>query len=607
MAEETKLRLSPPTIAVLVGVITFAALFVLGAILGDDEQVAEAPDQPAPAASDPDPTPAPSDPATAAAPAPADAPPADSDPIPAEPPGETVAETVVTPAESDPVPAETVAETVAETAAAPAESDPVPVEGSADQASDAPADVSGQAAAEADPPGSVAASESESPADTSETQPSAAESEPPERTASPRENESGIAESDAVSDTDVSVMDTMVEAVTGAVEGAVAAGEQVVASIVAPDPEPAAPEPDPAPPPPQKASPADTPASGEQTVSALETAPESTGTDQEAAAAPVPDTTGPAAAPVVRQRVARTAPDKPAPEQAAPDSTPPSFDVVTVAPSGSAVIAGRAEPGAEVSITEGEKDLGTVTADRRGEWVLIPTLPLAPGTRELGLESTSRTGVKTLSREVVVLVVPERAPPTLPEREAVEPASMATAADSPLAVLMPRAGIGDVRLLQGAVPKTGLVAEQGLSLDVLNYDVVGQVDFAGKGRVGSQIAAYVNNRLIGMAAVAADGTWRVVPSEAISPGLYTLRVDQIDDSGAVVARLETPFSMADFEHPAVGEGLVVVQPGNSLWRIARRLYGQGTRYSVIFGANHDQIRDPDLIYPGQIFVVPDES
>ena len=47
--------------------------------------------------------------------------------------------------------------------------------------------------------------------------------------------------------------------------------------------------------------------------------------------------------------------------------------------------------------------------------------------------------------------------------------------------------------------------------------------------------------------------------------------------------------------------------GDSLWQISRRVYGRGTRYTVIFDANQPQIRNPDLIYPGQIFVVPSES
>jgi len=48
----------------------------------------------------------------------------------------------------------------------------------------------------------------------------------------------------------------------------------------------------------------------------------------------------------------------------------------------------------------------------------------------------------------------------------------------------------------------------------------------------------------------------------------------------------------------------VVQPGNSLWRLARESYGDGLRYTVIYEANKDQIANPDLIYPGQVFSIP---
>ena len=54
-------------------------------------------------------------------------------------------------------------------------------------------------------------------------------------------------------------------------------------------------------------------------------------------------------------------------------------------------------------------------------------------------------------------------------------------------------------------------------------------------------------------------------------------------------------------------GRVVIQPGNNLWRISRVIYGQGVRYTIIYQANKDQIRNPHLIYPGQIFATPGVS
>ena len=51
----------------------------------------------------------------------------------------------------------------------------------------------------------------------------------------------------------------------------------------------------------------------------------------------------------------------------------------------------------------------------------------------------------------------------------------------------------------------------------------------------------------------------------------------------------------------------LVSRGDSLWRISRRVYGRGVRYTVIYEANQQQIRDPARIYPGQMFVVPGET
>jgi nucleoid-associated protein YgaU len=97
-----------------------------------------------------------------------------------------------------------------------------------------------------------------------------------------------------------------------------------------------------------------------------------------------------------------------------------------------------------------------------------------------------------------------------------------------------------------------------------------------------------------------------VLEHTLTPGDYTLRLDQLGGSGKPDARLETPFTRVS-QPPVAGDvqvDYVIVQPGNSLWRIARRVLGEGVRYVHIYEANQAQIRDPDLIYPGQVFEVP---
>ena len=110
---------------------------------------------------------------------------------------------------------------------------------------------------------------------------------------------------------------------------------------------------------------------------------------------------------------------------------------------------------------------------------------------------------------------------------------------------------------------------------------------------------------VGNAEAGPDGRWELRPGERLTPGRHTVRIDRVDTEGVVLARIETPLSRADPGELLVGDATVVVQPGNSLWRIARRAYGGGVHYSVIFEANRNLIRDPNLIYPGQVFAIPD--
>lgn len=332
-----------------------------------------------------------------------------------------------------------------------------------------------------------------------------------------------------------------------------------------------------------------------------------------AAMRPVPAPAAPAVVDVPKP------PSDPAPAKPpAAEETGPRFDVVRVTPEGEAVIAGRATPGSTVTVRDGDTPLGAVVADRRGEWVLLPDQPLPPGSRELSLSERSGTADPLPSERVVVLVVPER------DRDiAGRPVEAPTGA---LALAVPRDGTGAATVLQAppaaeevasaaaptaAVPQGGASPEVlpplppgGVSIETLDYDREGRVALGGRGRPGSSVQLYLDNVLVGRAHTDPNGRWRLSPERPIDPGLYTLRADQVGEGGKVTARVEMPVQMSDVP-PDLPEGRsIVVQPGNSLWRIAMRTYGDGFRYTTIYQANRDQIRNPDLIYPGQIFAVP---
>jgi nucleoid-associated protein YgaU len=242
-----------------------------------------------------------------------------------------------------------------------------------------------------------------------------------------------------------------------------------------------------------------------------------------------------------------------------------------------------------------------VTADANGEWVLLPSSPLPPGNHQLGLTATLPSGETVAATQQVMMVMPG----TVTEVAG----QTADQNGQALAVLVPTGENGAAVVLQAPAATgdaAGGIASGDLALDSVDYGEGGDFTIGGRAPPGAQVNVYLDNMPIGSATADAAGHWQLSPIGAVEPGLHTLRVDQIGGDGAVISRVETPFERAGPLTLAAGQQFVV-QPGNSLWRIARRAYGEGLRYSVIYQANLSQIRDPDLIYPGQIFTIPQDG
>ncbi|MEI9424671.1 LysM peptidoglycan-binding domain-containing protein [Mesorhizobium sp. Cs1299R1N1] len=191
---------------------------------------------------------------------------------------------------------------------------------------------------------------------------------------------------------------------------------------------------------------------------------------------------------------------------------------------------------------------------------------------------------------------------------------------------------------------------------------------AGLADPGRKVRAYANDILLGDAQTSSDGHFLVEATRDIPVGNYTIHVDGLDTDGVkVVARAAVPFEREPgeavaavapaatkpaapaaeapaapapavaaaapaetapaTEAPAVvaaatppsevpeivspklehADGAVIIRRNDTLWRISRRVYGHGTRYSTIYLANQDQIRNPNRIWPGQVFKVPEKS
>ena len=251
-----------------------------------------------------------------------------------------------------------------------------------------------------------------------------------------------------------------------------------------------------------------------------------------------------------------------------------------------------------------------------------------------------------------------------------------------------------VRVLQDGAPS---VAKPAVTIDTISYSSNGDVILGGRGQAGNFVRIYLDNQSIATSKIAADGYWALELSD-IEPGIYSLRVDELNAAGDVVSRAETPFKreaaeeLAELmaagtaleelsvevpsESAAVAQAVATdalpsvepeaaddtapekvvtqlevnvqaevaelnpqdeqssdggsvaaegqpaetasilrtpskqfrvrtVQPGSTLWAIAKESYGAGIEYFKVFEANKERIRDPDLIYPGQVFEIPD--
>jgi nucleoid-associated protein YgaU len=359
----------------------------------------------------------------------------------------------------------------------------------------------------------------------------------------------------------------------------------------------------------------------------------------------------------------------PATEAAAPPPEPdpapvlPKIDTWRVAPDGEALVAGMALPGATVAVIVDDRPAAEGVALASGEFVLQFTLPPNPDPSLLWLSMTGSDGVAVVSPEMVAL-----APIAGPEPEVAPPAEQvaAVAEETPEAAPEPVAEVAPSALLvteEGAVvlqdpvpPDPALAAE--VQIDTISYLPSGEVQLSGRGMARAGLRLYLDNADVAAAAVDADGRWQVTLGDT-APGIYTLRVDQIDSAGKVTSRFETPFKRETVEalaqaagtaaapepapepqvaetpvsaepteppaepatvpapaDPAPAEPValaeatppapvtITVQPGFTLWGIAQDRLGDGVLYVQVFEANRDRIKDPDLIYPGQVFTVP---
>ncbi|WP_323781309.1 LysM peptidoglycan-binding domain-containing protein [Leisingera sp.] len=344
---------------------------------------------------------------------------------------------------------------------------------------------------------------------------------------------------------------------------------------------------------------------------------------------------------------------------------PPELDLVRIDNEGATVIAGRAQAGVRISVLLDGEVLEQLEVPTGGEFVSLTTIAPSTDARVVSLlaEHNGRkkvSGASFILAPVSQAAVLKSAEVAVAEQSAIETASAALdpaadsvtgmadpsngddstgqtagtfAAGAPAASTDPatagepetpqgqamavlRADAEGIEVVQPASPADPELNDE-VALDSISYNGSGGVELSGRAQPQSQVRVYVDNRPVAELDAAADGRWSG-RLEDVAPGIYTLRLDEIEaGTGAVVSRLETPFKReppgtllqpaeeATPDQPVPLVRAVTVQKGDTLWAISRQKYGSGFLYLRVFEANRGAIRDPDLIYPGQVFTVPE--
>ncbi len=331
----------------------------------------------------------------------------------------------------------------------------------------------------------------------------------------------------------------------------------------------------------------------------------------------------------------------------APAIAAPVLDQIFVEKDGNALLSGEAAPGSEIQVLLDGEPLHSFTVDSSGQFAEFVSIPFSDDAQGLVLQTSD--GQQTARSDDYLIAAlpkpvedeqvasadpvpePEEAPvtttetdsgeaPAQPEQPA-EDTQVAEAApvedeaeDQQIAVL--RSGEEGVELVQS--PSASANEPQQVELDTIGYSDTGEVELTGRVSEGSAVRLYLNNRLVADLTPADDGNWRG-ELEGIDPGVYNLRVDEVATDGTVISRVETPFKREPVEVLQAAEATaseevaeqappirsVTVQKGDTLWAISRERFGDGILYVRLFDANRDLIRDPDLIYPGQVFTIPE--
>jgi hypothetical protein len=310
----------------------------------------------------------------------------------------------------------------------------------------------------------------------------------------------------------------------------------------------------------------------------------------------------PAAEPVSE---AAPASEQPAPEQAEAEQKPStlvSIDAVDYDTAGNIVFSGQGEKGNTARIYVDNDFLGDAPVGEDGRWTFAGTATISQGVHSLRVDGLDAKG-NVLNRVEVPFFredqtkVAEATQPAAPAPEQPAAASEPAEAEQPPATAAGEPADAAVAPVAAAETAQPAAEQPAAEMPVAEQPAVEQPAAEQPAAEQPAVAEPAPEQPATETEAGGSNT-----AEAPEPAPAETVAAPAAPAQETAAAAPAPESAS----PAVPrEGRIVIQPGNNLWRISRVLYGTGSKFTTLYEANKDQIRNPNLIYPGQVFRTPE--
>ena len=257
-----------------------------------------------------------------------------------------------------------------------------------------------------------------------------------------------------------------------------------------------------------------------------------------------------------------------------------SFDIIRITKGGDAVMAGRAFPGKNIELFDGDNKIADISSDANGEWVWSSETPLDAGSRSFYIVYVDENGNTITSKNSITVFLDK------------------SKINNPLVLKSSNEGKNNSEILNLER------IDKGITLDVVEFSPKKKLMLSGRSALSDNISIFTNDILIGTTSSNSTGVWKFESKDEFEFDELNLVIKTKHKEKDIEIKTQIFSNQIKNIDDRLQIKSVIVKPGNSLWRIARKTLGGGTLYTEIYKQNINIIQDPNLIYPGQVFGIP---